>query len=1277
MYSLLAFPFLSMNNDPSHENPQTITDEPSVDGPSSSAIKERFTPQKQKEIIAEVLSQIAQGQQQREAVIATAENDRNDKKWVLGEVLDKPQTVLLLKSIDNFAVLREQINGDDPEQSKQALKDLEEKVRGIYSTLQRQVNQYDSDVVAISAQIIQANRESRGDLLLSFNDILQEEVSGDTYLIHQALMGEFGFSFGEDIHFNVSPQKLDKLITQVAAENGEEVPQTAEQWHDFTQKYKDQINEWLLTVYQEQFSEFITDLKKREQAVLEELPHIQQVLTNSGESLKELKLSDQVMRDLETHRQQLLQQLDHWYPFDFSPRLGELLRIAGELPTEKKVVELYQRLNTSCQSVAADSSDLITQWQQFDGNTPPNFRQIEKYTNALEDHARELDHQLNSLDDNLPPWLVQKLKEEIFGDEDIATRATHAASQARELLDQSRRGDGIHLDQRDIDELNRQLRPLRDTSLRYPVDTVDHLKQIASLNSSLTAEKEQFTHLRNQVESDLQTLTSSDARSGILSVLLALGAQNANGIYKYAENNAAKFVHDQLDALNESDLSQVSQSIEQLIAFIDSASALAPSVQNYQLDRQAVYDQLERSFKRRFEQRDQDFVGEVGWQHAQRAAIPRLGAERQEKLQAAKISQAVADEVQNQVLKQIRAVIEANQILDQASAVPAESTTEHLEPATTAKIMPVSSVDELEQRIVKLLQTALSSNPQLSQEELGVLVATQVESALALASIDEPLDRSKLNRVDAVIENIAFNQAQDLSKQLSKLKFESTYNQVKATQNDLLVAETATDLETRYQNFSQLRSNFEQSTTAVLEQLEEIFSNSDSSLSPSYQQLKDEYQKLYQFMTEVSSAQTVGDNTYEERIKVFADIEKASDFAQLRQLLDQHHTVLSSLEQSLSGSRVVSKNVSSEVGKIIAQAQEYGNRWEQRTHLPKASGKYLWTRLPACVEQPLKKLVQEYLQTEKGKRAQQFTTLMSSTANFTFTMEQLKNLGWYVPEGARKSCEELFSDLELFFNRVVFQQPGNLEKLLPDGFKFSPLKEKVITLLQQDTRYLMLNEIRLGQITDLDLLIRALAKIGTAFYLGNNDDWSAFNLARMLGNTLRSWDEVAFVQEKKMFLTQKRRRTGREIITYIGAPNMLVKHDPFGVMAAVTKALESYQHSQRKDHLVAEGRAKVEKSAGSYQLLGDQITVGRAQGQDIQFDDNNVSRQHALLTKNKRGYSIVDMGSSNGTFVGSNRLVPRVVTELTHGDVLRFGTNQIMVYKKEGDEFYLRPRTDH
>ena len=59
--------------------------------------------------------------------------------------------------------------------------------------------------------------------------------------------------------------------------------------------------------------------------------------------------------------------------------------------------------------------------------------------------------------------------------------------------------------------------------------------------------------------------------------------------------------------------------------------------------------------------------------------------------------------------------------------------------------------------------------------------------------------------------------------------------------------------------------------------------------------------------------------------------------------------------------------------------------------------------------------------------------------------------------------------------------------------------------------------------------------------------------------------------------------------------------------------------------------------------VGTTITLGRAADSGIFLDDVTVSRKHALVVRYAAGWTIVDQGSLNGTYVNRERVDERVL----------------------------------
>lgn len=89
------------------------------------------------------------------------------------------------------------------------------------------------------------------------------------------------------------------------------------------------------------------------------------------------------------------------------------------------------------------------------------------------------------------------------------------------------------------------------------------------------------------------------------------------------------------------------------------------------------------------------------------------------------------------------------------------------------------------------------------------------------------------------------------------------------------------------------------------------------------------------------------------------------------------------------------------------------------------------------------------------------------------------------------------------------------------------------------------------------------------------------------------------------------------------------------------------------------GKLVVVEAGGSpkeYLLAKETITVGRAYDNDIILSDPKASRYHGEFRRTDGQYEIVDLGSTNGTRIGSERIQRRVLPD---GTTVRIGASEL------------------
>jgi adenylate cyclase len=91
-------------------------------------------------------------------------------------------------------------------------------------------------------------------------------------------------------------------------------------------------------------------------------------------------------------------------------------------------------------------------------------------------------------------------------------------------------------------------------------------------------------------------------------------------------------------------------------------------------------------------------------------------------------------------------------------------------------------------------------------------------------------------------------------------------------------------------------------------------------------------------------------------------------------------------------------------------------------------------------------------------------------------------------------------------------------------------------------------------------------------------------------------------------------------------------------------------------------------------LVGKTLSLGRAKDNNVVFTSSKVSRRHALVhAQGGAEFSLVDLGSSNGTHLNGRRIIQPVA--LQSGDIIQIGeqnlTFRVEVTTFSGDQTYL------
>ena len=85
------------------------------------------------------------------------------------------------------------------------------------------------------------------------------------------------------------------------------------------------------------------------------------------------------------------------------------------------------------------------------------------------------------------------------------------------------------------------------------------------------------------------------------------------------------------------------------------------------------------------------------------------------------------------------------------------------------------------------------------------------------------------------------------------------------------------------------------------------------------------------------------------------------------------------------------------------------------------------------------------------------------------------------------------------------------------------------------------------------------------------------------------------------------------------------------------------------------------ESGKTFNLNKASIVIGRSEDCDVVLSDTSISRSHARLELRRGGYTIYDLGSTNGTRVNGEKITSKT---LMPGDKITLGTT-VCIFKVE------------
>jgi pSer/pThr/pTyr-binding forkhead associated (FHA) protein len=82
-----------------------------------------------------------------------------------------------------------------------------------------------------------------------------------------------------------------------------------------------------------------------------------------------------------------------------------------------------------------------------------------------------------------------------------------------------------------------------------------------------------------------------------------------------------------------------------------------------------------------------------------------------------------------------------------------------------------------------------------------------------------------------------------------------------------------------------------------------------------------------------------------------------------------------------------------------------------------------------------------------------------------------------------------------------------------------------------------------------------------------------------------------------------------------------------------------------------------------FPVIQRSLLVGRSLGADVRVDEQAISNEHARLEQTDAGFTLLDLGSTNGTYVNGQRLVH--AAQLSGGDTIQMGSTTFTFVTRE------------
>ena len=92
-------------------------------------------------------------------------------------------------------------------------------------------------------------------------------------------------------------------------------------------------------------------------------------------------------------------------------------------------------------------------------------------------------------------------------------------------------------------------------------------------------------------------------------------------------------------------------------------------------------------------------------------------------------------------------------------------------------------------------------------------------------------------------------------------------------------------------------------------------------------------------------------------------------------------------------------------------------------------------------------------------------------------------------------------------------------------------------------------------------------------------------------------------------------------------------------------------------------------SEREYNIDSNQVTIGRGSNNAISVNDSKVSRNHLIITRDRKTIRVRDLDSRNGTYINGNRINPQAFYTIRSNSSIKIGRTIINILSSGGQTY--------